>query len=319
MPANNFIGQYRFPGSSVCTTNIGGTAESKDQSGSGFTFQDLVVVPSGGARLQPETDYYLKLRIPQDINYDLVFDIKLVKEQTSGSPDYQYLRRVSLMKGAVGNSKNVYNVVLYSPGMDSSGEEIVEVGIPVSLSVTGQPCEEGVLYETGDQEYGVGNASGGYDEIDKFNDLLVYASWRQDVNPDQFGEFEICFRPQQQFDYILFEMQRETIDFSIQTEDVIGRVVDPSLVNEQGIVLRRVNSLVDAMLDNNPTSYALDRIGVWGRSGLIIVINGEELRIGPSGFYELNEFEIETLGIVATDNVNDQFTIDYTYHEREEG
>ena len=59
-----------------------------------------------------------------------------------------------------------------------------------------------------------------YDEIDKFNDLLVYASWRQDINPDQFGEFEICFRPQQQFDYILFEMQRETIDFSIQTEEV---------------------------------------------------------------------------------------------------
>ena len=41
-------------------------------------------------------------------------------------------------------------------------------------------------------------------------------------------------------------------------------------------------------------------------------INGEEIRIGQSGYYELNDFNITNFGIVVKD-ANDRFSLDYQY------
>jgi hypothetical protein len=41
-------------------------------------------------------------------------------------------------------------------------------------------------------------------------------------------------------------------------------------------------------------------------------INGEEIRVGSSGYYELNDFDITNLGIICLSE-NDKFTIDYQY------
>ena len=44
-----------------------------------------------------------------------------------------------------------------------------------------------------------------------------------------------------------------------------------------------------------------------------MTINGEEIRIGPSGYYELLDIiPITSIGIVA-DSWDDNWTIDYTY------
>jgi hypothetical protein len=40
-------------------------------------------------------------------------------------------------------------------------------------------------------------------------------------------------------------------------------------------------------------------------------INGEELRIPQSGYFELNDFNITTFGIAADDT--NPFTLDYQY------
>jgi hypothetical protein len=41
-------------------------------------------------------------------------------------------------------------------------------------------------------------------------------------------------------------------------------------------------------------------------------INGEEIRIGQSGYYELNNFDITNFGIVVRNN-QDKFILDYQY------
>jgi hypothetical protein len=58
---------------------------------------------------------------------------------------------------------------------------------------------------------------------------------------------------------------------------------------------------------------ALTHIGVWGHPEQILAINGEEIRIGQSGFYELNDFTITQLGVIVNDPIKDRFTIDYEY------
>jgi hypothetical protein len=44
----------------------------------------------------------------------------------------------------------------------------------------------------------------------------------------------------------------------------------------------------------------------------LLAINGEEIKIGQSNFYELDDFTITSLGVVAKDSY-DRFTIDYQY------
>jgi hypothetical protein len=45
---------------------------------------------------------------------------------------------------------------------------------------------------------------------------------------------------------------------------------------------------------------------------LLLAVNGEEIKIGQSNFYELDDFTITSLGVVAKDG-SDRFTIDYQY------
>ena len=105
-------------------------------------------------------------------------------------------------------------------------------------------------------------------------------------------------------------MIRSAEDYNIQ-QDVDNEVVYGRRVTLEDFdyKLYKLSNLVDEINADG----VLTRIGVWGHSGLMMAVNGEEIRIGPSGFYELdNIIQISSLGIVARD-YNDNFTIDYTY------
>lgn len=57
----------------------------------------------------------------------------------------------------------------------------------------------------------------------------------------------------------------------------------------------------------------LTHIAVNGHPEQILTINGEEIKIGRSGFYEIKDYEISSLGVVVVDSNKDRFTIDYEY------
>lgn len=60
------------------------------------------------------------------------------------------------------------------------------------------------------------------------------------------------------------------------------------------------------------TTGTLNHIAVWSHPELLLAINGEEIKIGQTNFYELDDFTITSLGVVAKDSY-DRFTIDYQY------
>ena len=62
---------------------------------------------------------------------------------------------------------------------------------------------------------------------------------------------------------------------------------------------------------------SLTRIGVWGHPGLTLAIDGEEIHVGASGYYEEDVLPISSLGIVANDYL-DNWTLDYSYDTEEE-
>ena len=56
--------------------------------------------------------------------------------------------------------------------------------------------------------------------------------------------------------------------------------------------------------------------GVWGHPEQLMSVNGEEIRIGPSGYYELKNFDIDSLGIVCLTN-EDKCTVDVQYEQQQ--
>lgn len=313
MPGS-IIGQYRYKGAGSCITEVPSeksyTSTATVGAGESTTsFQDIMVVTS--QPLEQDQDYYLYLQIPQDMNYDMTFNIKLTRPEMQGSDNivYQYLDGVTIPRGGTGT--NVYNVVLYGIGeYDTSGNEKVNAMIPLEY-VAGTKNTKGYLYRDANTgKYYLGNGNNTYTETTHYNDVSISASWIHQTGVN-YGYAEIVFRPVEgAFSQITIEMVRSAEDYNIQ-QDVDNEVVYGRRVTLEDFdyTLYKLSNLVDEINADG----VLTRIGIWGHSGLMMAVNGEEIRIGPSGFYELdNIIQISSLGIVARD-YNDSFTIDYTY------
>lgn len=313
---SNSIGQYRFQGTGSCVTAVDSskqyvsTATVGTGEGTSTSFQDIMIVSS--AALQQNQDYYLYVKVPQDLNYDMTFNIKLTRSDMTGgdsSEVYQFLASITIPKGGSGN--NVYTVALYDTGQDDGeGNDIVSAMIPLQYTA-GSANTQGLLYyDAATGKYYVGNGGTSYTETIRYNDVSLGASWLHEVGSN-YGYAELVFRPVESgFSRIVLEMVRTAEDYNIQQDaddgTVFGRRVT---LADFDYTLYSLANIVD---DINPDG-SLTRIGVWGHSGLMMAVNGEEIRIGPSGYYELdNIIPITSLGIVAVD-YTDQFSVDYTY------
>lgn len=329
------IGQYRFKGASFCTNPV--TCEPLSYKGvvisggeaSTTSFKDVVITPSNF--LIENQDYYLAIKIPQDMNYNMDFNIKLIKEE-KGTEVFQFLKNVTVNRGGTG--KNVYNVVLYETRTIDYIEEIYGEDGSVSDTIThykvaamipleykeGQKNEKDSIYlkksDGKEDEYYLGNGDTTYTRTYSFNDVSVIASWKEEQG-DNYGFFELIFRPVETgFSQILLEMVRTAEDYNIQrydpeiNETEYGRKLPLDKVSFE---LYELKNLINEI----GTDITLSRIGVWSHPELMMAVNGEEIKVGPSGYYELDALPIESLGIVGR-GYKDNFTIDYQYQITEE-
>lgn len=299
------IGQIRYTGSGCVdpvSTNpptyqgisiSGGTSESS-------SYKDVLISPQQA--FIKDHDYYFSISIPQDMNYDMEFDLKLIKSEDNINTVYQYLKKISIGRGGTG--ENVYTVVLYEK---SDGE--VAAMLPLTYQYGSQNTKDAIYYNASNGQYFLGNGDTTYTRIYNFNDIAMVASWKEETGVNR-GTFELIFRPvEDNFTGILLQMTRTPQDMNIQHPDgSFGRQVD--LDNVIFTLYELTNQV-----DNINRDSTLSRIGIWSHPGLLMAINGEEIRIGPSGYYELdNVIDIESVGIVAPDNSwIDNWTLDYEY------
>lgn len=310
--SNYNIGQYRYTGSDCMypvSASVGyktitmGDAYIEESSASTY-FRDIVIVPS--TPLKGGKDYYLSLSIPQDINYDMSFNIKLINSAddiSTSSQNYQFIKTVTVNRG--GSGENVYNVVLYEK---SNGE--ISAMLPIPFARNTESIVDAIYYDNVYDRYYLGLGGYNYKLTYNFNDVSIVASWKESLGLN-YVNFDMVFRPLEQFDTILIEMVRSAEDYNIQRSvgEAIeyGRIVDS---NNLKFRLGELNNLVQYM--NN--GGALSRIGIWSHSGLLMAVNGEEVRVGRSGLYEIDVIDIDSIGIVADNNdYTNNFTIDYQY------
>lgn len=88
-------------------------------------------------------------------------------------------------------------------------------------------------------------------------------------------------------------------------------------VNENNIYL--ITNIIDTLASTYGLTELI-RIGVQGPTGLMMSINGEQIRIGKTGIYELNDINIKItyLGFALKENVlnvdgYDNFILDFEY------
>lgn len=312
------VGQYRFEGKDSCLTDLTSSMKLgyRASDTSGGSFSDVMLRYDAGFNV--DTDYYVKIKVPQDMNYDITFNVKLFKKSSLDTNEYQWLKQVSVQRSGSGTSS--YRVVLYNK-LDSSNipcdPDDVAVGIPTEYSSSAKSTFNALYYDEANDKYYIGTSTGGYKDMDaiaspaQYNDMFITASWDssfEDTDSDTY--FEFVFRPLESgFTDLVLEMVRTSDDYNIKSHDSDGNTVYGRVVPTDQVTYE-VAQLTDLMEVIGRSPFT--KMGVWGHSGMIMAINGQEIKVGPSGFYELTAIPTKSLGIVAHD-YSENFSVDYTY------
>lgn len=93
-------------------------------------------------------------------------------------------------------------------------------------------------------------------------------------DPNDWVDAEFTFTPYKNFDTIIFELQRTVDDYRVE-------VRYPIIIYEE---LSIINNIIPSVIQNG---IELIKIGVLSRPGLLMCINGEEIRTCRTGVYEL--------------------------------
>ena len=343
------IGQYRYEGNGTSGANPYLTDIAKDiesvevlSQGDGGMFSDIGLhyVPanadaSSKVGFSPNKSYYLNMSIPKDINYDIELTLKLVDEHDSSV--FQNIEKIKIPKGGTGEDS--YPVVLYRSFTSTEGNEIVKASVPIEVdndTIKGVDAVFDTLYSVFDvnknmRMYYVGAEDGTYVSLDKiqsgvddkgnptymspspYNDMYMTASWRQVYDAESYPRamFNLIFTPlRENLSKLILQMTRTSDDYNVQHiengQTVFGRHIPLDKVKW---TLQEVNNILPR-IGHSP----LSKISVQSHSNLLMCINGEQIKVGPSRLYELDAIPIKTFGVVAN-GYEDNFIVDYKYED----
>lgn len=119
-------------------------------------------------------------------------------------------------------------------------------------------------------------------------------------NINEWVDVEFCFSPLLSFDCLLFELQRTITDYRIE-------VRYPHIAYEE---LSVINNIISSRISDG---VRLLKIGVQSHPGLMMCINGEEIRTCRTGIYELKNgiMTVSFFSIVASIEENDDTMINW--------
>ena len=125
----------------------------------------------------------------------------------------------------------------------------------------------------------------------------------------EYNTYEIVIPPNNNYNQIKFELQRELEDYNKKNSDgTYGRICKIEVIR-----LDEIYNVID-YLTTIINKSALLQIGVQSAPGLLMCINGEEIRVGRSGLYEiLNGYKVTFTGFIVEPNDNKHFMLDYQY------
>ena len=127
---------------------------------------------------------------------------------------------------------------------------------------------------------------------------------------NDFAIFEIVIPPNQSYNQIQFVLNRVLIDYNNENEDgTYGRKVNMEILK-----LKEIYNVIDFLNPAIENTGRLKQIGVQSAPGLLMSIDGEAVRVGRSGIYEINNgISISFIGFIVEPDDNKYFILDYQY------
>ena len=125
--------------------------------------------------------------------------------------------------------------------------------------------------------------------------------------------FQIIIAPNATYNQILWQLKRTYIDYtSPNSRGTTGRLMDIQV--DELTILENVVTFLGQQVSDEERLKSLKKIGVQGPPSLLMCINGEQIRIGKSGIYEITNpgIAVSFIGFVPKTN-EDYFIMDFEY------
>lgn len=299
------------------------------------TYRDVAIkLPEN---IEYRNTYYMKLSIPKDSNYNTIFNLKLcaennLEEFNINFNKFQQIKQLTV--SSADNSDSLYSdVILFEYTKNSTS--VIDADIPKTFNGSVEGDQLYYNEDTGTYKYCL--ASGNNVNWDTYNNLVdidfssysLLQSWKLEQqelsNTSEVQDFYFIFSPKynltEAYKYLWLEVVHENdqVRFSTQTQQYDGKTIP--LDNVQATFYKVNNLLAKTEKGIAPIKTGintLNNIMVTAPENWVFAINGEEIRINATNQYKLDDFEINSLGIVGwlpDESENDWkgFLIDYGY------
>ena len=157
------------------------------------------------------------------------------------------------------------------------------------------------------------------------DDFVVFET---ESSTPQWAYYETIIAPGTNYNQIRLILTRITEDFTLEN----GRVI---ILDENESRVYQIENLIQKEVNSTNSLFkasTLTKLGIQGPSGMLMCINGQGIRIGPSGIYEIKDgYLINFLSVlpktsyqILTDEnsnnytvgyISDNFIIDYQYDD----
>ena len=120
--------------------------------------------------------------------------------------------------------------------------------------------------------------------------------------------FEVILSPNATYNQVLWELQRTALDYRmLNVDDTYGRVMN--------VVDYTYTRLIDVLTTLKSTYTGMEyltKIGIQGPPSLLMCINREQIRIGKTGIYEINNgINITSISFVPKTSILSSDGLDY--------
>lgn len=344
-----FNPQFSYIGLLLDTNQNSNSKQYFRNDSGGINYQDIYLnligeTDSGTANIiQYGTTYYMELTIPQHRKYQLTLNLKLCTEN-SGQPDLNHFQNIKrlIIPPTPKLDDITSKIILYEdPRSGANYKGLIRAAVIDDKHILNNGdslsnCEIHDVYldkRNSDSKYIFITSKNNFleleqdtytDSIEKTQDWKLNSKNAQLESPATVT-FKFAFSPKYQqeggFSFLVIETERSGIESHdleyINSDDkatYYGTKLDLDLVQAKIYTVANLLDKAAAGASQLQTGVnQVNHIAVWGHPEQIITINGEEVKIGQTNFYELKDFNITYLGIVAIDPVTDRFTIDYEY------
>ena len=287
------------------------------------TYRDVAIkLPEN---IEYGNSYYMKLSIPQDTNYNTILNLKLCAENSSNDFDINFNKFQQIKRLIVPNTEGISDlysdVILFDYTTNNPTITVTDADIPINFN--GSIYGDQLYYNEADSDHpykyclaGTTATSATWTASElvdvNYSKYNLLQGWKleEQNNNDQIQNsiknYYFVFSPKYNltdaYKYLWLEVVHENdqVQFSTQTQHYDGKTIP---LNDVQATFYKINNLLPKTEKGiGPIKSGIDtlnNIAITAPENWVCVINGEEVRIGPSGQYKIDDFEITSLGIVG--------------------